>query len=318
MGRAKLTMELIKKEKLRSSTFQQRKINLKKKVHELATLCGIKAVVIIHGPHPLESEIWPQNRDEVLELFDKYKVQPPENRKKRTSLVSDFFKERVQKAQQALTKQRKDNVQSKYPTTHSRFNSMKEEDLRKTVFFLENALVSAKAKMKQMKANNIYRAHQQQVQQQHMILSKKRKMEFDAENQANKYLKIEPYQAILDPVQVPILMPCPIYQQRIPCVGHKWNQMMGKFGNEYVGGASNIVHNAPLSKDVYNYPAMSGTLDSIGYVHNSAWAPPNYYYEGRQPIAQPVMEYRPMVEGLNHHQMVAASRQYYENRKWQR
>ncbi|KAK1373271.1 MADS-box domain-containing protein [Heracleum sosnowskyi] len=321
MGRAKSNMEFIKKENLRNRTFQQKNKIMKKKIYELATLCDVKAVVITYGPkkdttsaHPLEPEIWPQNRDEVLELINKYKGQSPEDRRKRTSLLSDFFKERIQKAQQALTKQHNDNVESKYPTRHSRFDAMTEEDLRKSVVSLENVIGNARAKLEQMKA----RAYQVQQHHQQIMLCKKRKMDFEAENYPGKHLKINPHGAISDPVQVPILMPYPIHQQRPPFINNNWNQMMVKFENECAGGTSNIVHNTPLSKNVYNYPTMAGTLQSVSYGNNLARAPLYYYGEGRQLIAPHILQYRPIAEGFNSHQMVPASQQYFGDRKWQR
>ncbi|KAK1388374.1 MADS-box domain-containing protein [Heracleum sosnowskyi] len=324
MGRAKSNMEFITKETLRNRTFQQKNNTLKKKVYELATLCDVKVALIVYGPrkdtpqaHPLEPEIWPQNRDEVLELINKYKGQSPEDCKTRTSLLSHFFNEKIKKAQQDLIKQRNDNVQSKYPTWHSSLDSLKEENLRKSVVSLDNVIGDAKAKLEQMKANNIYRANemlkqQQQQQQQRMMMSKKRKMDSDAGNQAHKYPKIDPQPVISDPGRVPF----PIHQQWRPFIDHNRNQMMVNFGNEYARGMSNIVHNAAIHGAFYNYPTMAGTPASISDVNNLARAPPNYYVEDRQPISQYVMAYRPMTEGSNSYQM--ASNQYYEDRKWLR
>ncbi|KAK1373265.1 hypothetical protein POM88_029459 [Heracleum sosnowskyi] len=334
MGRAKSNMELIKKETLRNRTFQQKNNTLKKKIHELATLCDVKAALIVYGPrkdtlqdHPLEPEIWPQNSDHVRELINQYKGLSPEDRKTRTSLLSHFFNEKIKKAQQALTKQRNDNVKSKYPTWHSRLDSLKEDDLRKNVVSLDNVIGNAKAKLKQMKANNMHRANQmlllqqqqqqqqlqqqqQQQQQQQVMLSKKRKMDSDAGNQAYKYPKIDQHQANSGPGWVPF----PIHQQMRPFIDHNWNQPMVNFGNEYVRGTSNIVHNAPMPEAFCNYPTMAGTPGSISFMNNLGRAPPNYYGEGRQPIPQYVMGYRPMTEGSNFYQM--PSNQYYEDRKF--
>ncbi|WOG95273.1 hypothetical protein DCAR_0414585 [Daucus carota subsp. sativus] len=317
MGRAKSRMEFVKKEKHRNSTFQKRNANLKKKLIELATLCDIKALVIVYGPEqgtppalPLEPQVWPEDRDEVHQLIDKYKGQSPEDCKKRTTLLSDFFQERNKKAQQTLAKLRNTNVNSKYPTWDSRFESFKEEDLRKTVNLLEINIGNAKARLEQMKANNIYGSYQEQQQQ------RKRRLDFDPGNQAPKYLKIEPYQAISDPMRMHS-MPIPIPQQRFPFIDHNWNQMMVKFGNEYVGVVPNIVHNANPSYG-YDYPTMAGTLNGFSYPNNFARAPLNYYGDGMQPIAQHVMEYHSMTEGSTSHQMLAASHQFYEDRKWQR
>ncbi|KAK1388372.1 hypothetical protein POM88_016550 [Heracleum sosnowskyi] len=343
MGRAKSNMELIKKETLRNRIFQQKNNTLKKKVYELATLCDVKVALIVYGPrkdtpqaHPLEPEIWPQNRDEVLELINTYKGQSPEDRRTRTSLLSHFFSEKIKKAEQALTKQRNDNVQSKYPTWHSSLDSLKEEDLRTSVVSLDNVIGNAKAKLEKMKAINIYHANQQQLQQQQlqqlqqqqlqqlqlqqqqqqqqqqhqMMMGKKRKMDYDAGNQAHKYPKIDMHPEISNPCRVPF----PIHQQWHPFIDHDPNRMMVNFGNEYARGMSNIGHNAPITETFNNYPTMAGTPASISDVNNWARAPPNYYVDDRQPISQYVMGYRPMTEGSNSYQM--ASNQYYEDCKW--
>lgn len=319
-------MELIKKEKNRNTTFQKKNDFLKKKVNELAILCDIKAVMISYGPkkatppaHPLEPEIWPQNCDEVRELINTYKGQSHEDCKKRTTLLSHFFGERNKKAQQALTRQRNTNFQSKYPAWHSRFDSLKKEDYRKINVSLENILGNAKAKLEQMKVNNIY--HAADVQQQHMMLGKKRRMDSDVGNQANKYFKGDLHHALSDQMRVPGPVLFPIHQQRFPFIDHNQNQLMVKFGNEYAGGTSNIVPDVPLSKAVNNFPdflTLEGTLNNLSYVNNLARAPPNYYGECRQPIAQHIFEYQPMTEGSDSHQRSAASHHYYEDRKWSR
>ncbi|KAK1403267.1 MADS-box domain-containing protein [Heracleum sosnowskyi] len=322
MGKTKSKMELIKKEKDRNTTFLKKHNFLKKKVNELAILCDSKAAVIIYGPtkatpqaHPLEPEIWPQNHDEVRELIYEYKGQSHEDRKKRTTLLSDVFEERTKKAQQALSKQRNANFRSKYPTWHSRFNSLKEEDYRNINVLLENIMGNAKAKLEQMKVNNIY--HADDVQRQHMMLGKKRRMDSDAGNQANMYYKVDPHQANSYPMQVPGPMPFPVHQHMFQFINHDQNQRMAKFGDEYAGGTSNIVHNALPSKAVYNFPMMEGTLNNINYMNNLARTPPNCYGEGRQPVAQHILEYQPMTEWYNSHQTVAASHHYYEDHKWQ-
>ncbi|XP_074376701.1 agamous-like MADS-box protein AGL80 [Apium graveolens] len=139
MGRGKLSMELIKNWKARNLAFQIRKNTLKKKVYELATLCGIKAMVIIYGPKqdtlqtcpPPEPEVLPDNRDQVLDLINNYKGQSPEDRRKKTVLLSDFYKGKIEKAEKDLTDLR-------YPTWDPRFNSFTENDLCRFVADLEN------------------------------------------------------------------------------------------------------------------------------------------------------------------------------------
>ena len=76
MGRAKLNMELIGKEKSRHITFKKRKEGLMRKIHEFATLCDVDACMIIYGPRQespsMESGIWPENSDEISRMIDIY------------------------------------------------------------------------------------------------------------------------------------------------------------------------------------------------------------------------------------------------------
>ncbi|KAK1405358.1 MADS-box domain-containing protein [Heracleum sosnowskyi] len=323
MGRAKLNMELVKKEKARNTTFHVRKNSLKKKVYELSTLCGIKAMMIIYRPkqvtphaRTLEPEIFPENRDEVLELVNIYKGQPSEDRKKRTSLLSYFFQERARKAQQVLVRLRNTNAQSMYPTWDSRFSTYTEEDLGTIAAFLENNIENAKARLGQMKANNtnsndMYCAY---LQQQRMLIEK-RNMNFE-----DKYvITSDPRQTEF--MRMPVPMPMPIQQQEFPLIDHYQCQMIVRSGHGYVGDTSNIMHNAHPSQPLYNNTAMAETGDIMTYLNNLVIEPPNNYIEGRQPVAQHLMEYHPIRPGSTHHQMVRTSNQvdthaqFYEDHK---
>ncbi|OVA10793.1 Transcription factor [Macleaya cordata] len=73
MGRAKLNMELIAKEKSRYTTFLKRKKGLKKKIYEFSTLCGVDACMILYAPkqgdRSIEPETWPNNLDETHRII---------------------------------------------------------------------------------------------------------------------------------------------------------------------------------------------------------------------------------------------------------
>ncbi|KAK1358379.1 MADS-box domain-containing protein [Heracleum sosnowskyi] len=314
MGRAKLSLELIQKSKARIAAFHMRRNTLKKKVHELATLCDIKVMMIINGPNqdiqqtcPLEPEIFPDNRDEVLELINAYKGQSVEDHKNKTNLLSDVFEDMIKKARKDLTKLRITNLRSKYPTWDSRLSSFTENDLRTVAANLENNIENAKAKVGQLKANysNNIDCANLQLQQQRM-LTKKRNMDFEVGNHANKYrVTLDPHQA--GSMRVPV--PMPIQQERFPVMDHYQDQSMVNFGYDYVGGASNIVYNPPPFQALYDCPTMAGTMDSIPYINNLVMEPPNYYSEARQPTAQHIMKYHPMRPGSAPHQMVMTSHQ---------
>nr|GFA30122.1 zinc finger, CCHC-type [Tanacetum cinerariifolium] len=56
MGRAKLRMELIKKEKMRITTYHKRKLGILKKASEFSILCDVDTIMIITPPNSSEPE----------------------------------------------------------------------------------------------------------------------------------------------------------------------------------------------------------------------------------------------------------------------
>ncbi|KAM7499717.1 hypothetical protein LguiA_024131 [Lonicera macranthoides] len=156
MGRARVRMELIKNEKTRQSTFEKRKICLKKKALELSTLCDVKVGIIIYGPKSAsEPEIWPStNPDDIKELIQNYKNQPIDDKKKRTTNLSNFFDDRKNKSATALSKLQKKNNESQYPTWNNVFNELSEEGLREVARAFEAKIEAVKARFESLKANN--------------------------------------------------------------------------------------------------------------------------------------------------------------------
>ncbi|XP_057773372.1 agamous-like MADS-box protein AGL80 [Salvia miltiorrhiza] len=139
MGRAKLKMELIEKEKSRNTTFKKRKEGLIRKVHEFTTLCDVSACMIIYGPGPLQPEIWPpQSPDQVRRIIDLYKSKNSAGVK--SFGVADFFHERKKQIEDEVAKLRRKNLEAKYPTRPELLNLMNESQLRQF-----HALLSDKA-----------------------------------------------------------------------------------------------------------------------------------------------------------------------------
>lgn len=291
MGRAKLTMQLIKKDKFRNLAFQKRKISLKKKVDELSTLCGVKVMMIIYGPkeapvqdHLLQPDICPEDHVEVLELVNKYKDQPNDERKKRTFLLSNFFENRNKKAQAALTKLRVSNVQAKYPSWDERFNNLSEEKLFKVASFLETKLLYAKKLMIMKENRSSYYAHH--LQQQEM-LPPKRSMNFDGSNQPNKFfitndLRQPIYNSYSSHLPTPLQMhiPMSIPLQHRPTLDQYTSQRTISY-NPYVGCSSNFICATPLLKAepnmAYNDP-MAGMAHSIANLNNLMTVPHMHFF----------------------------------------
>ncbi|KAK2968628.1 hypothetical protein RJ640_030708 [Escallonia rubra] len=156
MGRAKLSMELIKNEKSRSATFQKRMIGLKKKCHELSTLCGVNVGMIVYAPkkdgEPGEPDIWPPRRHDIVDLINKYRSKPNEDRKKRTICLSDFFEDRKEKAENTLMKLRKINEEAKYPTWDTLYETLSTGQLQEVKSFLESKIEAVNTKLECMKS----------------------------------------------------------------------------------------------------------------------------------------------------------------------
>ncbi|KAI3990677.1 hypothetical protein MKX01_022977 [Papaver californicum] len=113
MGRAKLNMELIAKEKSRNSTYFKRKKGLMKKLHEFKTLCGVHTLMIAYGPkqgdRPVEVEIFPDKPNEVHGIINRYQQVPEEHKVKRTLTLKNFFEDQKKKSEAELVKLRKKN-----------------------------------------------------------------------------------------------------------------------------------------------------------------------------------------------------------------
>ncbi|XP_073307180.1 agamous-like MADS-box protein AGL11 [Primulina huaijiensis] len=133
MGRAKLNMELIIKEKSRSITFKKRKEGLIRKIKEFTTLCAVEACMIIYGPKQdkvsTDPEFWPENIDEMRRIIDIHKAKNKDSGNKSYGL-SDFFHDRRKKIEDELSKLRKKNMEARFPTWIDFMNCLTEAQLR--------------------------------------------------------------------------------------------------------------------------------------------------------------------------------------------
>ncbi|PON71216.1 MADS-box transcription factor [Trema orientale] len=101
MGRGKLPLRLIAKDKSRRVTFEKRKKGLIKKAKELSTLCAVRVCLIVHnvknGSLDTPTTL-PQHPSEVRPLIEAYeasRIQNPTSRRHLT--MSDFYAERIKK-----------------------------------------------------------------------------------------------------------------------------------------------------------------------------------------------------------------------------
>ncbi|PWA85912.1 transcription factor, MADS-box [Artemisia annua] len=147
MGRAKLRMELIPKEKTRLTTYQKRKLGILKKASEFTILCDVDTIMIITPPNSNEPEVWPENNpDQMKKGIASYKSKKGETGKK-TYNLNDFFVDRKRKIEDELMKARKKNMEAKYSTWFDGLNSLPEHQLRQFVAMLEPKETDAKTRL---------------------------------------------------------------------------------------------------------------------------------------------------------------------------
>ncbi|XP_054776605.1 agamous-like MADS-box protein AGL8 [Prosopis cineraria] len=152
MGRGRLAMKLIEKEKSRKATFQKRKNGIMKKAHELSTLCGVDCCLVVYGPNSVDNlpEIWPRDPREVHRIIKKYEVKIAEKSPKKYN-VMEFFKDRKNKVEAEASKLQKERLRKLYPTWDSSFDRLDEEHLRMFVALLDSKIEDCKGRINMLK-----------------------------------------------------------------------------------------------------------------------------------------------------------------------
>ncbi|GAB2214347.1 hypothetical protein Droror1_Dr00018690 [Drosera rotundifolia] len=149
MGRAKLPMQLIEKEKTRSTTYLKRKKGLKKKAQELSILCDVPICIIIYpyvaeSSSSLEPEIWPPSPKEVHQILNRYQCLPREDQQKRASNLCGILESKRRKFEQDLFKLRRKTMATKYPTWHPILDTLDRDSLHRLVSELDEKSVLVK------------------------------------------------------------------------------------------------------------------------------------------------------------------------------
>ncbi|XP_021714622.1 floral homeotic protein GLOBOSA-like [Chenopodium quinoa] len=175
MGRAKIAMEFIVKEKTRNATYGKRKKGLLKKAHELSILCNVPVCIIIYpykeGKQSSEAEVYAFKGDLITEsnamdlsratdpmvareMIDRYVRIPNEEKYKRALNLFDMFDEWTKKADQELSKLRHKNALVKYPCWDSRFDGLTLEQLMELLVHLDQKIEFVRQKISLFKSNN--------------------------------------------------------------------------------------------------------------------------------------------------------------------
>ncbi|XP_004500454.1 agamous-like MADS-box protein AGL80 [Cicer arietinum] len=108
MTRKKVNLAYITSDSKRRGTFKKRKNGLIKKVDEISTLCGIEACAVIFSQNDPEPEVWPSPWG-VQRVLSRFQRLPELEQSKKMLNQESFLKQRIQKAQEQLKKQRNDN-----------------------------------------------------------------------------------------------------------------------------------------------------------------------------------------------------------------
>ncbi|XP_055819246.1 agamous-like MADS-box protein AGL19 [Solanum dulcamara] len=170
MGRAKLKMELITKEKSRNATFKKRKEGLLKKLYEFTTLCNVNGLMIMYGPKQANGsdsnpEIWTNSsgnsittkslqEQEIQNLIEEYKKENSlQSGSTKTFGLSDYFVDRNKKVEEEFIKLRKMNMEKKYPCWLEFMDQLSEFKLREFLTLLDDKVENVKSRINLLKGN---------------------------------------------------------------------------------------------------------------------------------------------------------------------
>ncbi|WOK96055.1 hypothetical protein Cni_G04762 [Canna indica] len=109
MARKKVTLAWIANDATRRATFKKRRKGLMKKVSELATLCDVKACMIVYGPQDPHPEVWPPSPVEITRVLARFKSMPDMEQCKRMLNQEGFLRHRAAKLKEQLRKQEREN-----------------------------------------------------------------------------------------------------------------------------------------------------------------------------------------------------------------
>ncbi|XP_057972718.1 MADS-box protein FBP24-like [Malania oleifera] len=259
MGHAKLNLELIPKEKSRNVTFQKRKKGLMKKLSEFTILCGVEGCMIIYGggapkhkqmqheenpPPPVEPEIWPENADDVRKVIMDYKVHTKEERGRRTSNLTDFYKDRKKKVDEQLAKVR-------------RIIALAE--LSQLGFFLGNKLEDVRRRIEFLKAIGATSSRNTNLQQQESPSS----LEAAVLTAAATTTHNDDHQTIVPlPTVDPVLM-AQYYNSDQLLLPHQHHQMLLHHHHPTFDHMSSIVNPSAMGRMMMNDVGYYGNVDQL-------------------------------------------------------
>ncbi|XP_010243128.1 PREDICTED: agamous-like MADS-box protein AGL80 [Nelumbo nucifera] len=159
MAQSRLASESIEYRKARK-TFIKRMQGLKKKMHELTTLCDIEGFIICfdglqqsNEDSAMEPIIWPENREKVLELINQYRnLESNTHSRKREWGLLDFLEKQKKNLEDDLAKWRSKGRTLKFPSMEeSGIDGFSAEQLKEMGKILELKLEMVKKRQEILK-----------------------------------------------------------------------------------------------------------------------------------------------------------------------
>ncbi|KAG7593588.1 Transcription factor MADS-box [Arabidopsis thaliana x Arabidopsis arenosa] len=108
--KSKLNLSLIADNNLRRATFRKRKGGIMKKLHDLTTLCDVKACAVIYSPYE-NPAVWPSTEG-VQEVVSKFMETPVTEQSKLMVNHETFLQGRITKETKKLERLRLENRES--------------------------------------------------------------------------------------------------------------------------------------------------------------------------------------------------------------
>ncbi|XP_068661866.1 floral homeotic protein AGAMOUS-like [Aristolochia californica] len=157
MGRAKLPIKLITREKNRNITFKKRRNGLKKKIYEFATLCDVKAAMICFGPdgQQFDTVTWPEEPQNVEAIIGDYRRRSVEEQRKRNSDVLGYLMDRKKKAEEEVLHRQRENANLLYPSWEKELDNCSEDFLRQLASNLNYTLEMVQKQIEEVEGKQI-------------------------------------------------------------------------------------------------------------------------------------------------------------------
>ncbi|CAN6231855.1 unnamed protein product [Urochloa humidicola] len=109
MARKKVALQWIANDATQRATFKKRRKGLMKKASELATLCDVKACVVVYGAGESQPEVWPEEPGEAERVVARFKDVPELDQCKKMLDMEGYMRQQVDKLREQLHKAQREN-----------------------------------------------------------------------------------------------------------------------------------------------------------------------------------------------------------------